>query len=234
MNRTMLLAATAAVALAWSGAAEARHPAASVTGTKAKRFAHPPVNRALDVLWDQNGTDNGIGIVSQNFESSFDAYDAQAADDFTVPAVTRWVLREVDVTGAYFNGSGPAASVNVTIYRHNKGKPANRGYPGTVRAQFLNVAAQDDGNGSFVITLPHKVRLRSGTHWLSVQVNLDFLAGGEWGWENQTTTAGNPAQWRNPNGGFGVCSKWAQENVCIPDGQGDHIFTLRGESQSQT
>jgi hypothetical protein len=36
------------------------------------------------VVYSQNGTDSGIGIVSQNFESSFDIYDAAAADDFVV------------------------------------------------------------------------------------------------------------------------------------------------------
>src|SRR5437870_4604287 len=61
------------------------------------------------VVYSQNGTDSGIGIVSQNFESSFDIYDAAAADDFKVNKAT---IVEVDVHGVYFNGAGPAQSVN--------------------------------------------------------------------------------------------------------------------------
>jgi len=230
MNKTMLLAATAVLALTWTGAADAGRPAPSVTGSKAKHFAHAPVNRALQVLWDQNGTDSGIGIVSQNFESSFDAYDAEAADDFTVPANTRWTIKEVDVTGVYFNGSGPASSVTVRFYGHVKGKPEKRNIPGPLRYELTNVVPQQDNFGSFVVTLPSNVSFRSGSHWVSVQANLDFLAGGEWGWENQVEVVGWPAVWRNAGGGFGVCSDWGQENVCIPDGQGDHMFTLRGVS----
>lgn len=32
---------------------------------------------------------------------------------------------------------------------------------------------------------------------------------------------------QNFESGFGVCQDWTAENVCVPDGQGDHIFTLR-------
>ncbi len=219
---TLLLGTVAAVALAGSASA-------SVTTThhgKAPGFHHAPVNRANSVLYDQNGTDSGIGIVSQNFESSFDAYDAQAADDFTVPAGAHWGVKEVDVTGVYFNGSGPARDETVTFYKNS------HGHPGAVLGTFT--AAGADSFGSFVIDLGGKQALKGGhngkTYWVSVVANLDFLAGGEWGWENQTSTVGNPAQWQNPGGGFGICSTWGAENECIPDGQGDHMFTLRGKS----
>ena len=86
----------------------------------------------------------------------------------------------------------------------------------------------DNGSQKFV-----ELKLKGGkngtTYWVSVVANLDFLAGGEWGWENRTTTNGGAAQWQNPGGGFGVCPTWGDENVCIPDGQGDHMFTIRGK-----
>ena len=96
------------------------------------------VNRALSVLYDQNDSDDGIGIVSQNFESSFDAYDAQAADDFTVPAGDTWKIKEVDVTGVYFNGSGPSRDETVTFYKSKKGRP------GKVVGESQTVAGDDN------------------------------------------------------------------------------------------
>jgi hypothetical protein len=185
-------------------------------------------NRSLSVLYDQTSNDSGIGIVSQNFESTFAAYSSQAADDFTVPAGATWSVKEVDATGVYFNGSGPATSENVIFYKNSHGAP------GDVVAEFDGVVGSDSF-GSFAIDLGKGAKLKGGKHgktyWVSVAANLAFTVGGEWGWENQTTSEGNPAQWQNPGGGFGVCPTWGQENVCIPDGQGDHMFTLRGKSK---
>jgi hypothetical protein len=189
----------------------------------------PPVN-AAGTLYSQNGTDSGIGIVSQNFESSFDIYDARAADDFTVPKGKTWSVAEVDVTGVYFNGAGPARDENVTFYK------TTNGLPGAVVADHTGLAGADNGTGSFNIK-GAKAKLKGGTkkkgttYWVSVQANMDFSTGGEWGWENQTTVVGNPAAWENPGGGFGVgCTTYTTETTCIPDGQGDHMFTIKGKS----
>ena len=68
-------------------------------------------------FYDQ--TDNGsvgTGSVSQNFETANDAFDNQVADDFVVPAGQTWTIQQVNVTGSYFNGNGPATSVNVFFY----------------------------------------------------------------------------------------------------------------------
>jgi len=220
---TILLGTVAALAIAGTASA-------GVTLThhgKAPGFHHAPVNRANTVLYDQNNNDDGIGIVSQNFESSFDQYDAQAADDFTVPGGAKWKVKEVDVTGVYFNGSGPSRDENVTFYTNK------HGHPGDVVATYTVAGA--DSFGSYVIDLGKGTTLKGGkkgkTYWVSVQANLDFFAGGEWGWENRTGNNGAPAQWQNPGGGFGTgCDTWGDENVCIPDGQGDHMFTLRGKA----
>src|SRR6202045_3440839 len=79
---------------------------------------------ASDVLYNQN-SNFGYGVVSQNFTSgSFGtAYNAAAADDFIVPTGTAWTISEVDVTGSYFEGSGPAASEVVTFYANKHGRP---------------------------------------------------------------------------------------------------------------
>ena len=178
-----------------------------------------PMATAAGTIYSQNGTDSGIGIVSQNFESSFDIYDARAADDFKV---TKATASEVDVTGVYFNGAGLAVSENVTYYKTKKGLPGKliKDYPG--------LSGTDSGTGSF--TIKHPKTALKGQVWASVQANMDFSVGGEWGWENQTTVVGSPAAWINPGDGFATgCTKYTAETTCIPDGQGDHMFTVKGK-----
>jgi hypothetical protein len=224
MTKSLVLTTAAILALS-AAAASAAGPTMSSAGKGLKAF--PPVAQAdaASFLYVQNGTDSGIGIVSQNFETSFDIYDSQAADDFVVPAGHGWAVSQVLVRGVYFNGFGPANSEHVTFYKDAGG------LPGMAVADFPAIVGTDNGTGSFMINLPTAVRLRAGTYWVSVQANLAFTVGGEWGWENQTTVVGNPAAWQNPNGGFGIgCTTWTTETTCIPDGQGDHIFALKGRS----
>jgi hypothetical protein len=183
--------------------------------------AHPD-----SVLYSQEGTDSGIGIVSQNFESSLDAYDAQAADDFVVPKGRTWVVQEVDVIGVYFNGTGLARDENLTIYRNSQGKPGKVVFTAT-----LDGADNGTGRIDMKIFPPRPPHLVAARYWVSVQANMDFSVGGEWGWENQTTVQGLPAVWQNPGGGFGVgCTTYTTETTCIPDGQGDHMFVIKGKS----
>src|SRR5579862_5877161 len=67
------------------------------------------------VLWNQNSNFGG-GVNSQIYEPAMEEYDDYAADDFVVPDGQKWVISEVDVTGYYTNGSGPASSVLVSFW----------------------------------------------------------------------------------------------------------------------
>ena len=61
------------------------------------------------VLYDQlNGqtTTNPADISSQDFETSLDAADSEAADDFVVPAGLTWSIDGIDVDGEYFSRDG--------------------------------------------------------------------------------------------------------------------------------
>jgi hypothetical protein len=234
MKKTVLLASVAALALCVGGAASAapKHPtvAAKTTSSKAQFKA---ANRALSVLYDQNSDSEGYADISQNFESTFDQYDSQGADDFTVPEGSKWVIKEVDVTGLYFNGPGLARSENVFFYKTNRsGKKLN------LVAEFDEVAGTDDGVGNFVMNLGKDgARLKQGHYYVSVQANMDFQVGGEWGWATRNTQEGNFALWQNPGDGFGTgCTTWSQENVCLENGGvivagPDHMFTLRGKAK---
>ncbi len=170
-------------------------------------------DRALQVLYDQTSNNSGLGTSSQNSGGS--AYSA-AADDFVVPKGSTWIVREVDVTGAYFNGTG-AASESVTFYADRKGKV------GDMVAQFDDVAGTDN-SGSFNIALGKKgVKLKSGHYFVSVVANMSFDLG-EWVWENQTTTEGDPAMWESPGS---KCPTWAVERKCV-NSPGDQMFVLKG------
>src|SRR5215831_9526361 len=117
----------------------------------------------LSVLYNQNNNDGGVGLVSDNFDAAFDAYDDQAADDFVVPTGKQWQIQGVAVTGVYFNGPGPADSENVFIYKDASGLPG-----ATVKAE--QALSGTDTAGSFKILLSPPVALTtSGTYWVSVQ-----------------------------------------------------------------
>lgn len=196
MNRTVPLI-TAAVAVALAGGA----PVA----------AKAPVHKPYSVLYDQN-SNFGSGIISDNCTSNFTSCHTAAADDFIVPSGQSWHIAEVDVTGVYYNGSGPASSQVVTFYA-NTGK----GKPGRVhRGPFaLNCT---DNDGSFECVLPEPIKLPSGTWWVSVVANCSFTSGcGEWGWVENTVIHGNGAVWEQGGG------HWTRIGT-------DLAFTLIGKS----
>jgi hypothetical protein len=226
MKKTSVLSAAAALALT-SSVALAAGPGASNIGhaSTARVF---PSQSVEAVLYDQNDNDSGIGITSQNFEASLDLYDNQGADDFKVPTGFIWKVTEVDVTGVYYNGPGPAPSVHVTIYKNKGGLPGSK-----VVADYPAIVPADNGFGSFQITLPTGAKLQAGRYWVSVQANLEFAVGGQWGWEGRTVQSGQMAAWRNPGDGFGTgCSTWNYESTCIPSGQGpDKMFTIKGRAK---
>jgi hypothetical protein len=231
MNKTLLLAAAAAICLA-GGATYAATPEAAHFSAAAKvapNFGFHP--KKLSVLYNQTSNNSGIGIDSQMFESEYSVYDDQAADDFTVPKGSTWTVEQVDASGEYFNGSGPAASENVYFYKASK-----KGGPKKLLMSFTGLKGKDS-SGSFTITLPKGgMVLKAGHYFVSVQANCSFSGGcGEWGWNTTSagsTTYGSPAYWENPGDGFGVCPSWGVETTCVPAGQGDdQIFELLGTSK---
>lgn len=216
--KTPIKMLAAAAALAVCGVAMAAGPTVKSTGKAAQ-----PHKSLAAAIYSQMDNDLGVGIVSQNFEATYDVYDNSGADDFTVPAGQKWIVKSVNVGGAYFNGSGPMASVNVNFYKNKAGKP------GAAVASFPALVPSDNG-GSLSIALPSAVKLKAGSYWMEVQANMDFAVGGEWAWENRSVVNGAGAVWQNPGNGFGTgCTTWGDEATCIPNGQGDKMFALYGK-----
>jgi len=218
------LALAVAVVAAFGTGAGARPSAKPAAAAKAKTSVRPA--HIAGTIYSQRDNDNGIGIVSQNFTDAGggnDIYDSQGADNFKIKQ-TLTKVNEVVVTGVYFNGSGPAASVNVTFYKNSGGAPGN------VSAAFTGLAYTDLGFGSFDVKTP-TLKLKKGTYWVSVQARMDFSAGGQWGWETRNTQKGAPAMWQNPGDGFGTgCTTYQVLTTCIAAGEGpDFMFTIKGK-----
>jgi len=184
----------------------------------------PVRSSRLRTLYDQTGHDSGIGVPSQNFEDEFDIYDDMLADDFVVPEGKRWKISEIEVEGTYFDGIGPAHSLNIAIYKNKQG------LPGKLVAKYDEIGIAEDRFGPLVVQLPEWLKLKPGRYWMSVQANLDFSVEGEWGWETASIILDNPAVFQNPGDGFMTgCTTWAPLRTCISDFEaGDLLFALRG------
>jgi len=220
------LAATAVIALTAGTAMAAQPMLASPT------VGHQVVGKGKGkTLYNQN-SNFGYGIDSQNFSSTDAAYDDAGADDFIVPKGKTWTVNEVDVTGVYYNGSGPATSEDVTFYADSSGVPGKAVKKGT----FTNLSCTDT-SGSFACKLPKKgVKLAGGSkgtrYWVSVVANCPFSGCGQWGWVENKTINNDPAVWENPSGGFGTsCTSWGVNATCLGSSvyAGDYAFDLKGK-----
>ena len=216
-----------ASALLLIGAAYESAPAASAASSfqmlhdGAVEAARVP---SAGVLYSQNDRDAGVAVSSQDFGSDSD----QGADDFEVPGGVTWTVNKVRVTGVYYNGYGPADSENVFFYRDSGG------LPGTLKAEVDSVVGTDN-DGSFVIPIGG-VRLKGGApgavFWVSVQINMSFVTGGQWAWETRKVQEGNPAAWRNPTGEWGFCQTWEVMQHCWEGAGPDFMFALSGKQSS--
>lgn len=232
--KTMLLAGAAALALCASSAAQAA-PGMNAAGVRGTGYpSHHVATLGLTKLYDQNIGDGGYGFFSQTL-SSYPQYDEYLADDFKVPAGHTWKVREVDVTGFYYNGTGPASSVNVLFW---KGKKLPKGT--TAKVECDNITPKDGlSTGAFVIKLPKTcaVKLKGGTsgtnYWVTVQANLQgFNTSGYWAWTTNTTINGNMGSVYDYGGGVTVddpnCYSQFETLQDCYGGSADLAFALYG------
>lgn len=194
--KSLLLTGAAALALCVGGAAQA---ASSMSAIGAHGIGQPTrhaLEPGLTTLYDQNFASGTSGFFSQTL-SSYPQYDEFLADDFTVPAATTWKVKEVDVTGFYYVGAGPASSVNVLFWKNKKNLPS--GTTGLVVCDNITPKA-GLSTGAFVLKLPRScaVKLKGGTsgktYWVTVQANMVGLSqSGYWAWTVNNVVNGNMA-----------------------------------------
>lgn len=177
---------------------------------------------------------------SQNYESTYDAYDDQAADDFQVsppPSATGWRIAAVVADGLYANQTppGPASSFNVVLYQDD---PVTH-LPGTVVFQQANIAqVANDPTGDVTLPLSPAPALPAGHYWLSVQANENFSLHGSWNWDDRAPQTLSAAVFEQPGQGSGPgCSTWTLRSQCIglsPISEPDQAFALIGGYQFPT
>src|SRR5206468_3399634 len=100
--------------------------------------------------------------------------------------------------------------------------------PGTVVYSATNLSYTSADNLNFVVPLTVPATLGEGTYWVSVQANLDFTVGGQWGWQDRTVQANSGAAFQNPGNGFGCGPDWVRKPVCVPTTDPDQVFRLLG------
>ncbi|HEY3778962.1 MAG TPA: hypothetical protein VGL35_12985 [Rhizomicrobium sp.] len=223
MSKTVLMAAAAAFALT-AGSAMAATTSVGVHGAKIVPTIH--VLKGASMLYNQNSNNTGVGLASMNFTSgSITNENSAGADDFVVPKGKTWKVKEVDVSGIYYNNfaAGPATDENVFFYKDKNGKPGKR------VAKILGLHGTDNA-GSFSLELGKKaVKLTAGTYWVSVVADMNFEATSQWGWYINSQIHGNPAMWENPDNGYGTgCTTWGELGTCVGY-SGDFMFDLQGK-----
>jgi hypothetical protein len=137
-------------------------------------MARPKAAAPRITLYDQYDNSGQFSSNSQNYEALFNQYDDELADDFVVPSGLDWNIDTVEVGGEYFNGPGPATSVNVNFYSNVAGN-----LPGTLLQSRPNMAFTS--GPSFSIPLSPVVSLGPGTYWVSVQANQNYNTTGPMG-----------------------------------------------------
>ncbi len=182
-----------AVGHATSGSAEAQpSPVAAATAV---------------VVWDQYNNAGTAVTLSATFTDA-SAMNSDLADDFVVQGYA-WMVRWIDVDGAYFNGPGPANTFTVTFYSDNDGFPGNQVY--------ASLAWWEQTGSTFRIHVcdnpPCQPVLYPGRYWVEIQANMTATCCGEWGWTDRTVTDLNAAVWRNPSGFFGACTSWSRRGA---------------------
>lgn len=187
------------------------------------------------VLYDQTGTaENGAPV--QDFQSSLDVFDSEAADDFVVTDAAGWSVSAFNFQVIFIDDAGlptappPTALYNIDVYAD----AAN--IPGTLSCSYTGVTGTVDAtNTNLTIALPSNCSLAQGAYWLSVTPVFDYAP--QAFWSNASGVAiGNAGVWRNPSGGFGTgCAAWSELSTCttssgftIGAGNPNYLFQVVG------
>jgi len=174
------------------------------TGEPAEAQPTPVAAATAIVVWEQYDNAGTAVTLSATFTDA-PAMNSDLADDFVVQDYA-WMVRWIDVDGAYFNGPGPADSFTVVFYADNDGFPGNQVY--------ATLAWWEQNGSTFRVHVcdnpPCQPILYPGKYWIEIQANMTAMCCGEWGWTDRTVTDLDPAVWRNPGGFLGTCTSWSR------------------------
>ncbi len=221
LRKTSLAAGIAAAAFTVCSASAA--PIVSNHVGAAATPAFPAPNGTSVVLYDQTDSAGTNGFPAQNFETAYDAYDSEGADDFVVPA-GGWTVDTVNLVTS--TGTPAATTASVSFY------PDAGGLPAAAPTCSDAAAAANVTAASTTITLTTPCVLgTAGTYWVAVQVNQNFGTNGQIFWSTRTVQSNSPYAWRNPGDGFASgCTDWAGGAACGVGGgvDPDALFQIVG------
>jgi hypothetical protein len=217
-SRTLAVAGIAAAALAtataFAGTASAHSNLGSAVAHHAASNHIAPAPKGI--CYTNNTTGNGTGVTSANY-SDDPADNTSGAVDFTVKK--KCTIGTVTTSGIYYNGSGPAASVDFLVYKNKKGEP------GKIVNEQDNLSYTDSsGTGDLGVKVK-PIHLKKGKYFAAVVAEMTLSDGGQWGWDLTNTQLGAPDQWENEGGGFGVCPTWGDVLTCVGVGN-DFMLTI--------
>jgi hypothetical protein len=174
---------------------------------------------AQTLLYSQTDTSQTNGILCRRNDPGT-TFDTEGAEDFTVPNGSAWAIDSVIAFG-FYNATAPATTKTiVTFYADNSGTPGSVIYTETINDGDLN------GDGTLEPALSQPVVLSAGTYWLSVRI---WTSAVPWYWYRITEEIGsNPFLWRNPGGGYNVCTSWQTLNSCLAIADSSVQFELYG------
>ncbi|MBX2990421.1 MAG: T9SS type A sorting domain-containing protein [Bacteroidetes bacterium] len=165
-------------------------------------------------------------VISQNFLDL--SATAEGADDFVVPAGSRWTLQAVEILGSYTRGGQGFQSATVNVRADDNNKPGPVIFSDTT---FINRGP------NFFIILRDTVGFGPGRYWLNFVVNMPRGPDTSYfGWATSASQAGAPFHWRDPNNilGFNVPA-WAPGNQNgVGGGDPDLVFELLGYQPGTT
>lgn len=206
INRKSVLACGIAAAIFTVSSAGAASLERSHVGVSGQPNFHTP--NGSTILFDQTGNPSTNSTTAQNFSSSYDSYDNEAADDFVVPA-GGWSVNAVNILSTTSAGFTGATTAVVNFY------PDAGGVPGATATCSYPAAPAIVDAASTSITLPTGCALAAGTYWVGVSVTLDFDPDGQIYWTNDTVGSLSDSVWRNPGDAFATgCTDWDTLAAC--------------------
>jgi hypothetical protein len=217
MNQNALTLALAAALLTQAHAESVPGPssdAAPVPVRQTKpRFSYParPHLGGSSVLYDQSGVADAI-VPAQDYQSTYDAFDSEAADDFVVTDPAGWTVSGVNFQVSY---TTPPSGDNydVSIYEDASGSP------GTPSCEYASVSGVLDASETELsIALPAPCELAPGRYWVAFSSNLNFPPYAYW-MAGQGAAVDDIANWRNAGDGDGTgCTDWSPMSSCVTPG----------------
>lgn len=171
-----------------------------------------PFCASSQVLMNQaTGMTTG-GMASHDFETIYNQYDCEAADDFTVPSGSKWTIDSILIYGQYSASAQTTCPVRLTLYLDSGGMP------GAVYETFEWTTDQDgNGDGDLLLVFDCPLELGPQRYWMGIQSTKTFgSGGGQYYWTRDTIGSGLEFHWRNPGGGFGTsCTTWNEISTCV-------------------